>query len=457
MSDKQEIILPNEEINNSLGGLIDNLTYGAGGQGGAGTAVGQLYTFFDNLRYILISNYRQTLSEMYVEHGIIQTLVDQPVDDAFRSGFKIISEQLSQDEKEELQIAFEQEGILEEIGMSMKWARLYGGGALIIITKQAPETPLDLDGIFDFSDVEFLAADMWELYHDGQVANGGGIKGPTEGIEKPFDDNVEFYNYYGYKIHKTRVLRVEGKQAPAFIRTRLRGWGMSEIERLVRSLNQYLKNQNVIFELLDEAKIDIYGIKGLNSSLMSAQGTNKIAERVQMSNTLKNFQNAITMDTEDSYEQKQMAFTGLSEMLVQIRLGIAADLKMPVTKLFGMSATGFNSGEDDIENYNSMIDSEIRKKSKPLILQVLAILSKKLFDVVPDDMQIEFEPLRILSSEQEETVKDKKFSRVMASYAAGIISPEQTKEALNADNLLPVEIDEDDTVHENVTVDLTEF
>ena len=31
------------------------------------------------------------------------------------------------------------------------------------------------------------------------------------------------------------------------------------------------------------------------------------------------------------------------------------NLKMPITKLFGISAAGFSSGEDDIENYNSMI------------------------------------------------------------------------------------------------------
>jgi len=67
------------------------------------------------------------------------------------------------------------------------------------------------------------------------------------------------------------------------------------------------------------------------------------------------------MDMKDDYEQKQITFTGLSDVLSQIRYGIAADVKMPMAKLFGMSASGFNSGEDDIENYNAMIESSVRR------------------------------------------------------------------------------------------------
>lgn len=152
------------------------------------------------------------------------------------------------------------------------------------------------------------------------------------------------------------------------MRNRFRGWGMSELEKLMRSLNQYLKNQDLIFELLDEAKIDVYKIKGFNAALLNSAGTQNVAKRIQSANMIKNYQSALTMDLEDEYEQKQITFTGLAEMLVQIRQGIAADLKMPVTKLFGISAAGFNSGEDDIENYNAMIEGEIRSRLKNLSL-----------------------------------------------------------------------------------------
>ena len=67
--------LTEEEISNSLTTLIDGITTGQG------TQVSQIDTLFINQRWYLVSNYRQLLSQAYTEHGIIQTLIDQPVDD----------------------------------------------------------------------------------------------------------------------------------------------------------------------------------------------------------------------------------------------------------------------------------------------------------------------------------------------------------------------------------------
>jgi len=46
-----------------------------------GKQISQATTVFENLRYYLVSNFRQILSQAYVEIGLIQTIVDIPVDD----------------------------------------------------------------------------------------------------------------------------------------------------------------------------------------------------------------------------------------------------------------------------------------------------------------------------------------------------------------------------------------
>jgi hypothetical protein len=218
----------------------------------------------------------------------------------------------------------------------------------------------------------------------------------------------------------------------------MRGWGMSELERVVRSINSYLKNQDLIFELLDEAKIDVYQLNGFNTAMLTSQGTRVAEKRVQTANTLKSYLNALVLDTNDKYEQKQLSFSGLSEILNQIRQGVAADLKMPLTKLFGVSAAGFNSGEDDIENYNSMIESEVRSKAKNVVIEVLEVCCQKLFGFVPDDLGIEFKSLRILSAEQEENMKNSKFNRLIEAVANGLATPEQFMIGCNNDDLLPI-------------------
>jgi 8-oxo-dGTP pyrophosphatase MutT (NUDIX family) len=167
---------------------------------------------------------------------------------------------------------------------------------------------------------------------------------------------------------------------------------------------------------------------------------------VDLANKNKNYLNSIVMDADDDYIQKQLSFAGLSDVMAGIRMQVASDMRMPMTKLFGVSSAGFNSGEDDIENYNAMIESDVRATIKWDLMRMVELRCQQLFGFVPDDLTITFEPLRVMSSEQEETVKTSKFNRLLAARQAGEISSKEFKEAVNRDDLLPIrlEITEDD-------------
>ena len=425
-----------ENENKTLSNSLTNLTSALGFSQEFGVQLSQTATLMKNNRNYFISNDRTTLTYAYTTHGLIQTLIDQPVEDAFRGGIVIKSSELDSEDIQQLQNYIKENDILESVKDLAKWTRLYGGGGMVINTVGKADKPLNINQINEHTPLEFYAADLWELQRTNL---------PPYGEEKPYvqaTGSKPTVFYYGHELDGSRILKVNGKAGPSFARPQLRGWGMSEVERLIRSLNQYIKNEDLIFELLDEAKIDVYKINRLNESLVSKGGTEAVTKRFQLSNQLKNYQNALLMDKDDDYEQKQINFTGLSEMLQQIRIGIANALRMPLSKIFGQSATGFNSGEDDIENYNSMIESEIRGKFDNLIIQMLKLVCQKLFGFVPDDLQMEYYPLRILSSEQEEIVKTSKTNRLLAMYDRGLITSKQLKQELNQQNLMAIDLEE---------------
>lgn len=425
-------IMMNMLISNGLqDALFDNSPATLGAQ------LSQADTLFKNNRWYLVSNMRQLLSQIYVEHGLVQTVVDLPIDDGLRGGVTITSKQLSDDQIDELQTRLERENDIGTVGQALKWNRLFGGAAVIILTEQDPLTPLEMDAISENSTLEFRAVDMWELFYDKQ-----NTEESTSQIK--LDTTPEYYNYYGQKIHKSRVMKMKGLEAPSFVRPRLRGWGFSVVESLVRSINQYLKSTDLTFEVLDEFKLDIFKIKNLSNTLVEKNGAEKIRQRTALANKQKNYQNAMTMDAEDDYVQKQLSFAGIAETMVGIRMQIASDLRMPLTKIFGISAAGFSSGEDDIENYNSMVESTVREKCKFDILRVIEMRCQQMFEFVPDDLKIKFQPLRILSAEQEENVKTQKFNRLMQARQAGFISQKKFAEGCNKENLLPVTVDEDE-------------
>ncbi len=395
-------------------------------------------TLFKNLRWYFVSDFQQMLAELYVEIGLVQTIVDVPVDDGMRGGVQIKSSQLDEDQIEELQTTLERDGDLATVGQAAKWNRLFGGAGVLVLTDQDPESPLQLDAIGPDSAVEFRAVDMWELMWTKQNSTAAEI-----GLDVSKAEDFEHYTYYGLKIHKSRVMRMQGIAAPSFVRPRLRGWGFSVCEVLVRSINQYLKATDLGFEVLDEFKLDVYKMKNLVNTLLSPNGKEKIRERVQLANWQKNYQNAVVMDSEDDFDHKQLSFAGLAEAMAGIRMQVASDLRMPITKLFGQSVSAGmgNTDQNDMENYNSMVESQIRSKIKPDILRVCEIKAQQLFGFIPDDLSVTFLPLRVLTSEQEENVKNSKFNRALQAKQAGEISTFEFREICNKGDLLDITLD----------------
>lgn len=499
---------------NSLNGLVSSL-------GGSYTSVSPIPNNINNVDMLqnnqktdMITLNRALLSWLYVNYGLVQTIVDVPVDDAFRGKIDIVGYETSpktNKEKEEkalnrvfnsvkslfnskesrmktedidkekidvdsliklekyedrkkaednvigLEIETEKDiaetvdreldageiklikdylienDVIETIKYAIKWGRLYGGGGIVINTAQKPDTKLNIEDINQDTPLAFYHADLWEL---------SGIKkgNPKGDVKLNFYEDKPF-NYYGNTLHKSRVLVYKGKEAPSMLRYVVRGWGMSEIERFVRSINEFIKNNNVIYELLDEAKTDVYSLSGFNDSLQDADGTNAIAERMTLASKLKNYTNAVAIDSEDTYSQKQVSFSGLADIAQQFRLNVASDLRMPLTKIFGMSSAGFNSGDDDIENYNNMVESEIRTKARFIFCKVLEVVARKVlgktckFDVV-------FQSLRTVDPVSAEKIKNSKYGRDLKSYFAGVISAKELIDHINKEDLLGFKVSE---------------
>lgn len=424
-------------LNDALGfgGIAGFNTFGLPGQGNPWSEqVSESTTLFKNLRWYLVSNFRQLLTELYVEIGLVQTIVDVPVDDGLRGGVKFKSKQLDESQIHELQVSIDRDDDLNTAGTAAKWNRLYGGAGLLIMTDQDPEEPLDISAIGPDTPLEFRAVDMWELFWDKQN---------TEGYDPEIQtQDFEFYNYYAMNLHKSRVMRLKGMAAPSFIRPRLRGWGLSVVEILVRSINQYLKSTDLGFEVLDEFKLDVYKIKNLVNTLLSPNGQQKIQQRVQLANWQKNYQNAVVMDSEDDFDHKQLSFAGLAEAMAGIRMQVAADMRMPITKLFGTSVSnGFSTDQNDMENYNSMVESQVRSKLKYDLLRIAEIKCQKLFQFIPTDLELEFRPLRELTAVDEENVKTQKFNRLSLAKEKGEISTQEYRDACNKGNLFDIQLD----------------
>ncbi len=388
---------------------------------GGGSELNNFDTIINNTGYNVITVQYMALGYLYKSEGVVQAAIDMPVQDGFRGGLELLShtEQMDKDDLKLLTDDLEETSFYKTVKTAINWARLYGGGAIIINNGENPAKPLTMQNMAH-RPLSLIACHRWELTSPQRY--------PTSGL----------YTFYGQLIHQSRVLTISGKEAPYPINMILQGWGMSEVEHIVQPLNIFLRTQNVVYDLLKEAKVDIFRFKNFAAQLSSQKGTQQMLARLNITNRAKSTNNALVMDKDDEYDQKQLTYAGLADIWRENRIGLACNLRIPMTKLFGISAAGFASGEDDIENYCGMVESSVREEAKPTLRILLQL---KCLSILGDtyDLGFKFYPMRTMTAQEEETVKTSKHARWKDDAASGFLTPEEYMSMQQKEGLIPIE------------------
>ena len=398
--------------------------------------------------YVPVSLNRILLSYAYMTQGFLRTVVKEPVDDAFHGGFTFKSGELDDDDVKLLirtmkrqrsrrevkanrlsigsKVQYNAGNDLQRSDMSALkhvgyWGRLFGGAGAIINVDQDFRRDLDREAINEDTPMEFIPADRWEL---------------TLGSTNVFADSTPCpFNYYGYPLNGSRVMKFLWNEAPSFIRLRLQGWGMSEVEHCIRPINAYLKFENLLFELLDQAKVDVYMLKDFASTRVAKQANMAVLRTMEAVNQTKNYHNAIVLDALDKYEQKQLSFGGLAEIREQGRMDMAAAIRFPLNKLFGDSATGFGGGQDAMENYNAQVTT-FRDEIEPIAVGMGELRCQQLFGFVPEDLELVWNPLREMSGVEQEQVLNLRSERTLAWFNANLLTGQEASRQARKDNVI---------------------
>ena len=383
----------------------------------------------------LITLHWVSLTNAYNKNSFLQTAVNQKVEDAFKNeGLIIDTKTLDTEELEQLRTTMIEEGDIDAIIDCIRWGRLYGGGVLVANTEQDADTPLDKKALYG-KKLKFIATNRWQC-----TANGIAPQIAEKFIfTDAFSDNEEQflkYQHTNQQIDKSRVGLFLGNEAPYLTKTILQGWNASIFEGILEPIENLLGSFNVTLELLSEAKIDIFKIANLASTLSSPQGERLIRKRLQIATENKNYKSSLAMDTEDDYQQKQINFGGIPQLLEQLMYIFCGYLRYPVSKLFGRGSSGFSSGEDDLENYNSTVNSEIRIPANKLITWVVNLRCLQLFGRELPDFKPKWKPLREMSEKELAEISSRKLADYLALLEHQVMTPKQVAQKLTEDNYI---------------------
>ena len=402
------------------------------------------YSTYINTRENIYTIDRTNLNYRFCTDGIFKKIVVQRVDDALKGELNIISDLLSPEQIDELKDDINEKNIIETVKQLLYWDRLFGGAGLICeVEGQDSSEILTFSSINQGDKINYYAVDRWEFSNTPYTSSDQLKKDDYAGI------NEEFY-YYDHIINKSRILLLRGISAPSLVRPILQGWGLSVVEPLIAPSNNYQKALNLIYELMDEAKVDVYKINGLNTTLLA--GDDKvIKDKLEVVNELKNFMKAIAMDGDDDFIQKQLNLTGIIDIIHELKLDICSAMDYPITKLFGTSPSGFNSGDSELRMYNSTVEADTRPAVFNILKKILKLECKCLFGIYVDDLKLTLPPLETLNQEQLEGAKDREFARLMQLKDRDLIQQETLEQAINTASLFTDNITLDGDGENNIT------
>lgn len=401
----------------------------------------------------LITMHWVALTNAYNKNAFLQTAVNQKVEDAFKNdGLIIDSKTLSTDELEKLRTIMEEEGDIEAIIDCIRWGRLYGGGCIIANTHQDPSKPLNKAALKG-SPLKFLATNRWQCYAQDvspQVAEKFIF---TDAFVEDRSDKT-LSNYNNIEIHKSKVGIFSGINAPYLTRQILQGWNASIFEGILEPIENLLGGFNVTLELLSEAKIDVFKIADLATVLMSPDGERQIQKRLSIATANKNYKSSLAMDTNDDYQQKQINFGGIPQLLEQLMYIFCGYLRYPVAKLFGKGASGFSSGDDDLENYNATVESEVRIPARRLIHWVVNLRCLQLFGRELPDFKPKWKRLREMSEKEVAEVNSRKLADYITLLEHQVITARQVAQKLTEDTYILFSEEEIDKISDEFAPDM---
>jgi len=373
----------------------------------------------------LTKNY-QLMNSLYRSHWVIRKIIDVVPEDMCKNWYQI-SSQLPPQDIEKIAILERRTRVKAKILEGLKWGRLYGGAAAIIMIdghEDILDQPLDVDSVFPGSFKGLLVVDRWSGIYPGPdlVTD---INDPEFGLPSTYQV-VNHATSEIINIHHSRVIRFVGRDLPFWEKQAEIYWGASEIEHVFEELKKRDNTSWNIAQLVFLANLRVLKMNELGQMLATnnAQAQQLLYNTVQAQNWLMNNMGLYIIDKDDDFEAKQYTFSGLAEIYENFMLDVSGAAEIPVTKLFGRSPAGMNAtGESDLQNYYDTIEEKQEAYLRPAIDKLLPVLCMSEFGYVPDDLSYRFNPVRRNTDTDKADLANRLTQSIADVYNMGLISP----------------------------------
>ena len=365
------------------------------------------------------------MNSLYRSHWIVRRIIDVVPEDMCKNWYQVTS-QIRPDMIEHIQKAERRASVKPKILEGLKWGRLYGGAAAVMMIEgheNILDQPLDYDLVFPGSFKGLLVADRWSGISPGPdlVTD---INDPEFGLPNMYEVTNNALHQV-IRVHHSRVLRFTGRDLPYWEKQAEVYWGASEVEHVYDELKKRDNTSWNMANLVFKANLNVLGMEGMDQvlSVGNAKAQQDLYNTIQAQNWLMNNFSMYIMGKDDKFESKQYAFSGLADVYECFMYDVSGAAEIPVTKLFGRAPAGLNStGESDMQNYYDMIEERQEAYLRPTLDKLLPVMFMSELGAIPDDLDYRFNPVRRSSDNEKSDQGSKNVEAISKAYQDGVIS-----------------------------------
>lgn len=369
------------------------------------------------------------LNSLYRDNWVVQNVVGLMVDDMLREWYKLKGN-VTPEMQDALDRVERQTRTRARLNEGMRWGRLYGGAAGLILIKGQEDLskPLDLDMVFPGSFQGLYILDRWQgVTPNMEVVFEGG---------DPVPESYSITDARGYtvtNVHHSRLIRFTGRDLPFLEKVAEMYWGESEVEALYKDVMAHDNVSANMAALTFQANINTMEVKGLEQlfSIGSSQAQRRFWNVMQAQSVLRSNFGTQLVEEGTKLTNTQYTFTGLQEVYESMCLNLCGASHYPMTKLFGRSPSGLNAtGESDLKNYYDYVDSQREAKVRPALQKLLPVLAMSAWGFVPDDLDFTFPPLWTPTATETAEIALKKAQAIRDTFQAGLFQADTAMKEL---------------------------
>jgi phage-related protein (TIGR01555 family) len=382
--------------------------------------------------WAVIEHSPMALEAMYRSGWLGRKIIDIPTDDMTR---KWRAWSADDDFIKQVEAAEKKYAVRERVTKAKRWARLFGSSAIMIGVSPRlgkPNEPLDV--------AKVSTDDL--LYLHVEIAPYLTIRQWNTDLLSPDFGKPEIYLYQPFKhgggnatasvsieVHASRVIPFCGMELPPYASLAANRWGDSVFTAIEQTLNTAGGVTAVIASLILEAKVDV--IKTDLSGLATQDGEDRIKKRFGLAMMLKSINNTLLLGNGEEFDQKQINFSGLSDVHIRIMQEISGAADIPVTRLLGQTPAGLHgTGESDLRNYYDMIEAKQNAEIKPALDRLDAIMFASDGLTLPENADYRFASLWQETPQQRADNALKKAQATAAIVNTGLIADDLMTEGV---------------------------